>query len=138
LPAFALGSVVAVAIDALFSGVLNYPLSQMLGVWSLAWLISLLPIVHPLNPIGSINNNQLVNVTSNKSAKSLHLMLKMIAVIAILAILFVHGKDIICRNCMSTDDYNAPRFWQYGRALHLVPMGSEVINHIQDALLKNR
>lgn len=138
LPAFALGAVVAVAIDALFSGVLDYPLSQMLGVWSLAWLISLLPTAHPLNSIGSIDNNPLAIVTSDKSVKSLHLILKVIALTAILALLFVHGKDIICRNCMSTDEENAPRFWQYGRALHLVPMGSEVINHTEDALLKNR
>lgn len=123
LPAFILAGAIAVGVDALFSGVFVYPLSQMLGVWSLAWLIALLP-TSPTHP--------------KTTFVSWHLMLKGIAVIAIFTMLSIHVRDITCRNCMSTDNDNAPRFWQYGRALHLVPIGSGAINNAPDALLKNR
>ncbi len=137
LPVFAFGAVVAAGIDALFSGMLDYPLSQMLGVWSLAWLVSLLP-THPLNSSLATANNHPVKMISKSHFLSWQFMLKVIAVVAILAMLFVHGRDIICSNCMSTDNDNAPRFWQYGRALHLVPYGSEAINNAPEALRMNR
>lgn len=122
LPAFVLGAVAAVGVDALFSGVMVYPLSQMLGVWSFAWLLSLLP-AHA--------------VDSKTPSISWQLQLKVIAVIAIFTMLNIHDRDITCRNCMSIDNDNAPRFWQYGRALHLVPIGSEAISNTPDALSKN-
>jgi len=137
LPVFALGAAIAVGVDALFSGVLDYPLSQMLAVWSFAWLVSFLP-THPLNSSLVTDNEHLVKMTSNTPFLSWQHMLKVIAVVAILTMLFVHGRDIICSNCMSTDQDNAPRFWQYGRALHLVPYGSEAINNAPDALRMNR
>ena len=137
LPAFALGAVVAVGVDALFSGVLVYPLSQMLGVWSFAWLVSLLP-TYPLDSNTSTHPHFFVKMTAQRPLISWHFMLKMIALIALLVMLTVHGRDMICSHCMSTDNDNAPRFWQYGRALHLVPIGSEAINNAPHALLKNR
>lgn len=142
MPVFALGAVIAVGVNALLSGALVYPLSQMLGLWSLAWLVSLLP-THPFNSNVTTSANHPVKMASTArslTARSLplHAMLKVITVIAILTMLIVHGRDITCSNCMSIDNDNAPRFWQYGRALHLVPIGSEAINNAPDALLKNR
>ncbi|WP_410209548.1 O-antigen ligase family protein [Aquirhabdus sp.] len=111
LPAFALAAVAAVGIDAMVSGVLVYPLSQMLGLWSVAWLISLLPDTH------------LISNTEKKSIAS-HFQIwqrsfKIITAWAIVAMLVIHGRDLVCVHCVSVDSENAPRFWQFGRALHL-------------------
>lgn len=137
LPVFALGAVVAAGVDALLSGVLVYPLSQMLSVWLFAWLVSLLPM-HRIDATATTPLNHQVQLASKTSFITWHSMLKVITVVAILTMFIVHGKDIICTNCMSTDSDNAPRFWQFGRALHLVPIGSEAINNTPDALLLNR
>jgi O-antigen ligase len=137
MPAFALSAVVSVGVDALFSGVLDYPLSQMLGIWSLAWLVSVLP-THSLNSnVYAVNNNRALP-TSKITWLSWQHTLKIIALTAILTLLFVHGRDLICHDCRSLDNDNAPRFWQYGRALHLVPNSSEAINSSPEALLNNR
>lgn len=136
LPAFAFAAVIAVGIDALFSGVLVYPLSQILGVWALAWLVAALP-TQPQDPYAAASNHPQQKMTSARFL-SWQNMFKMMAVMAILSMLIIHGQDILCNDCMSTDNDNAPRFWQYGRALHLVPIGSEAINNAPDMLLKNR
>ena len=114
LPAFALAAVVAICVDAMVSGVLVYPLSQMLGLWSVAWLISLLPNLHQ------------TPTASNSSKKSIgsHFQIwqrsfKIITAWAIVAMLVIHGRDMACIQCISVDKENAPRFWQFGRALHL-------------------
>lgn len=137
LPVFVLGAAVAVGLDATLSGVLVYPLSQMLGLWLFAWLIALLPTDQPKSSV-SAQRHHFVHTSPKASFMSFRPILKVITVIAIMTILTVHGRDMICTNCMSTDNNNAPRFWQYGRALHLVPIGSEAINLAPDALLKNR
>lgn len=137
MPAFALGAVIAVGVDALFSGVMDYPLSQTLGLWSFAWLVSLLP-VHSLNSSVLVGNNDLAHTNSEISEWSWQRTFKIMAMTAILALLFVHGRDIFCHDCRSLDNDNAPRFWQYGRALHLVPTGSDAINSTPEALLNNR
>ncbi|WP_228254946.1 O-antigen ligase family protein [Aquirhabdus parva] len=114
LPAFALAAVAAVCIDAMVSGVLVYPLSQMLGLWSVAWLISLLPNTHQ------------TSTASNSDKKSIasHFQIwqrsfKIVTAWAIVAMLVIHGHDLVCIHCISVDNENAPRFWQFGRALHL-------------------
>ena len=131
LPAFAVASIIAVTIDAFMSGILVYPLSQMLGLWSLAWSISLLP-THAFQPVSLTSlNNKKYNVSSLQKLLTSpwinwQFMLKIISVIAILAMLAVHGQDIICNQCTSIDPDNAPRFWQYGRALHLESLNSSI------------
>jgi O-antigen ligase len=120
LPAFAIAAVIAVMFDALCSGVMVYPLSQTLGLWSLAWLIALLPThtVNAAQPVHQVNSDTVVQI---HTSSVWHVMFKIIALLAIVAMLVIHGKDMICIKCTSIDDYNAPRFWQYGRALHLEP-----------------
>jgi O-antigen ligase len=120
MPLFAIAAVVAVMFDSLCSGVLVYPLSQTLGLWALAWIISLLP-THSINfkqsvqyiPSDSLDQRPIYNVW--------HSMIKIIALLSIAAMLYCHGRDLICFKCTSVDANNAPRFWQYGRALHLTP-----------------
>jgi len=114
LPAFALAAMAAVCIDAMVSGVLVYPLSQMLGLWSVAWLISLLPNTHR------------TSTASNSDKKSIasHFQIwqrsfKIVTAWAIVAMLVIHCNDLVCIHCISVDNENAPRFWQFGRALHL-------------------
>ncbi len=121
LPAFAIAAVIAVMVNSLFSGTLIYPLSLTLGLWSIAWLVSLLP-THPLGSNGSsskmISPHKITN-TSIIRYTSWHSSFKVMATLAILAMLFVHGRDMTCIGCTSIDANNAPRFWQYGRAHHL-------------------
>ena len=120
LPAFAIAAMIAVIVDSLFSGILVYPLSQILGLWPLAWLIAMLP-THP-HPASTPTSARHATQTSLKFIfNSWQQMLKIATVLAILAMLYVHAQDFICIKCSSVDAYNAPRFWQYGRALHLEP-----------------
>ena len=123
LPAFAIAAMIAVVVDALFSGVLVYPLSQILGLWPLAWLVSMLPQYshqHLASPM-PLKHKILIKNPLKFIFASWQTMLKITALLAIFTMLFVHTQDLICINCTSIDAYNAPRFWQYGRALHLQP-----------------
>lgn len=121
LPSFAIAAMIAVLIDSMLSGVLIYPLSQMLGLWVLAWLIAALPNAQAkLQP----EQRQIVDETDTNIDLG-QWSFKVLTLIAIITMLIVHGRDMVCINCMSIDHENAPRFWQYGRALHLVPQ-SEV------------
>lgn len=129
LPAFAMAAVAAICVNASVSGALVYPLSQTLGLWSLAWLISLLPKQHA----EVLQDNTLHGYTIKfqiKRSSSLfpwQLTFKVMAVLAITVMLSVHGRDIICSHCRSLDIENAPRFWQHGRALHLESTDIKVI-----------
>jgi O-antigen ligase len=136
LPAFAIAAVIAVLVNAFFSGALVYPLSLTLGLWPIAWLVSLLA-TYSLNPDYSrpkplsphrenshaITSNSIISnlIISNSIIKytSWHSSFKFMTMLAIVAMLFVHHRDMMCIGCTSVDSYNAPRFWQYGRALHL-------------------
>jgi O-antigen ligase len=120
LPAFAIAAVIAVMFDSLCSGVLVYPLSQTLGLWSFAWLIAMLPTraVNAAQPVHHVDSDTVDRI---QTSNLWHVMFKIIALLAIVAMLVIHGNDMICVKCTSIDDYNAPRFWQYGRALHLEP-----------------
>ena len=111
LPTFVLASILALAVNAMLSGTLIYPVSQLLALWPLAWIISLLPI-STINP--SISNKALPS-----NFLSINTTFKILAGAAVVAILSIHGHDMFCNNCMSTDWEGAPRFWDAGRALHL-------------------
>jgi O-antigen ligase len=120
LPAFVIAALIAVMFDALCSGVLVYPLSQTLGLWSFAWLIALLQ----RRSVHAVQSDTLdLNIRDEIRTPYLwHYLFKVIALTAIVTMLIIHEKDLICVKCTSIDDYNAPRFWQYGRALHLEPL----------------
>jgi O-antigen ligase len=118
LPSFALGALVAVGLDSLLSGVLVYPLSQMLALWVLAWLIAQLPV--PVATPSVMKQAHLLDDEPTLASTGL-LPFKAMILIAMIAMLTVHGRDMVCIDCLSLDHENAPRFWQFGRALHLLP-----------------
>lgn len=126
LPTFALASVLALAVNAMLSGTLIYPVSQLLALWPLAWIISLLP-----TPTidSSICNKALAN-----NFLSINTMFKILVGISIVAMLTIHGRDMFCNNCMSADWEGAPRFWESGRALHLIPYDIDKIGKAPDQL----
>ncbi len=113
LPAFAIAAVAAVAVDAMLSGVLVYPLSQMLGLWSVAWLISALPSQT------LTKQSAAAKLSIRSHFKTWQLSFKIMTLCAVVALLCIHGLDLLCLDCTSVDQDNAPRFWQFGRALHL-------------------
>ncbi len=123
LPAFAIAAVIAVLVNSLFSGALVYPLSLTLGLWSIAWLVSLLPTFAINRVDSSPNAINRHNISKNTLTRytSWHSSFKVMAVLAILSMLLIHGRDVTCIKCTSIDANNAPRFWQYGRADHLEP-----------------
>jgi hypothetical protein len=133
LPTFALAAVVALCVDSTLSGVLTYPLSQILGFWVLSWLLSLLPSVVHQQSDDSIAQgtaqgikSQLKDQAVARPRLSWQPIFKVMTVIALIAMLAVHGSDFICVDCTSVDMENAPRFWQYGRALHLTPADPDI------------
>lgn len=126
LPTFALASILALAVNAMLSGTLIYPVSQLLALWPLAWIISLLPTSTINSPISykALPSNFL----------SINTIFKVLAGIAVVAILAIHGRDMFCNNCMSADWEGAPRFWDAGRALHLIPYDINKIGKAPDQL----
>ena len=126
LPTFVLASILALAVNAMLSGTLIYPVSQLLALWPLAWVISLLPITNT-NP--SISNKALPS-----NPLSINTIFKILAGIAIVAMLTLHGRDMFCSNCMSADWEGAPRFWDSGRALHLIPYDINKMGKAPDQL----
>ncbi len=120
LPAFAFAATVAIVMDASISGLLVYPLSQILGLWSLAWLIASLP-TQASNEFGSITQSKQSSKLKLTAMPLYKIGIKFIAILAIMMMLATHGKDIICVHCESVDAFSAPRFWLQGRAMHLTP-----------------
>lgn len=127
LPPFVLAAIIAVGFNAMFSGALIYPVSQLLALWPLAWIISLLPISSDNN---SSHNS---NLLKPPYIPILHTF-KILAAIAVVAMLAIHGRDMLCNNCMSADWEGAPRFWDSGRALHLIPYDETKIGKTPDQL----
>lgn len=100
--------VLAIAADCQFSGVLVYPTTQMLCLWLIALALVRMPASDARqNPYGW-----------QVAAKTVVLV---IALAGSTAIWIQHAGDLRCRGCISQDDIGSPRFWQFGRAIHLVP-----------------
>ena len=127
LPTFAFAAVLALWVNAMLSGSLIYPVSQLLALWPLAWIISLLP--------STCASNLICNETSYQSSYlSISALFKTLAGAAIMAMLIIHGRDMVCNNCMSADWEGAPRFWDSGRALHLIPYDINKMGKTPDQL----
>lgn len=105
---FILAAVVALAVNALFSGVLVYPVSQILALFPLAWAMAQLPTAQ-----------------TTYHYKTISPSIKILIVVISIALLSVHYKDLFCKDCMSADWHGAPRFWDAGRASHLIPYDIE-------------
>ncbi|ATU44260.1 hypothetical protein CS557_01630 [Acinetobacter junii] len=114
IPSIIFSASIAISINSLLSGSMVYPISQVLNIWIFAYLISYL-LFSPLK---------------QTSSHAIHNLLKYIAMIAMIAMIAIHGQDIVCNNCISIDWEGAPRFWDAGRTLHLVPFDIEKIEEI--------
>lgn len=126
LPTFALAAVLALGINAMLSGTLIYPVSQLLALWPLAWIVSLLPI--------TTINSSISYKALPINFLSINTIFKVLAGVAVVAILAIHGRDMFCNNCMSADWEGAPRFWDSGRALHLIPYDETKIGKAPEQL----
>ena len=108
--ALAAGALVAVTINACLSGMLVYPLSQLGVLALLCWIVWL------AYPSANLSDQHISPVNAlHRSSRGL-LVLSVLWAAGIL--LVIHAGDVLTSNS-SHDDQNAPRFWQYGRALHL-------------------
>lgn len=98
--------VVAILVDAMFSGSMVYPASQMACILFLAFAFS-------------------QRQQSKEYLKYLYRLTKLL--IALWGVVFIYitivylGQDIMCWGCGSYDGRMAPNFWFYGAAEHLIP-----------------
>ncbi len=98
--------VVAILVDAMFSGSMVYPASQMVCILFLAFAFS-------------------QRQQSKEYLKYPYRLTKLL--IALWGVVFIYitivylGQDIMCWGCGSYDGRMAPNFWFYGAAEHLIP-----------------
>ncbi|WPP55264.1 O-antigen ligase family protein [Acinetobacter pittii] len=98
--------VVAILVDAMFSGSMVYPASQMACILFLAFAFS-------------------QRQQSKEYLKYPYRLTKLL--IALWGVVFIYitivylGQDIMCWGCGSYDGRMAPNFWFYGAAEHLIP-----------------
>ena len=104
-PPILLAGAIAIFFNAMLSGSFLYPVSQITSLCVLAYTLSFC-----LRPNTSPSNTNWV--------KFLWILL---VVLFSSILLVIHGQDIICKDCVSTDWEGAPAFWDSGRALHLEP-----------------
>lgn len=108
---FILAAIIALVINAMLSGSLIYPVSQLLSLYPLAWALAQLSDHISTTP----------SIFNPRIKPNFNFLLKSIIFIAMVSSLVVHIQDLACLNCISIDGYGAPRFWDAGRALHLTP-----------------
>lgn len=97
---------VAILVDAMFSGSMVYPASQMACILFLAFAFS-------------------QRQQSKEYLKYPYRLTKLL--IALWGVVFIYitivylAQDIMCWGCGSYDGRMAPNFWFYGAAEHLIP-----------------
>nr|EEW99641.2 hypothetical protein HMPREF0014_02067 [Acinetobacter sp. RUH 2624] len=97
--------VVAVLVDAMFSGSMVYPVSQMACILFLAFAFSQIKSASNLK-IFTMKTKILIGLWG--------------ALFLYITIMFL-GQDLTCWGCMSYAGRMAPNFWEYGGTQHLVP-----------------
>lgn len=103
IPPLLLAGTIAILINSMLSGSLLYPVSQITSLCVLAYILSC--CIHP-------------NVTSSAPSPLKYLWILLIVIFSII-MLVIHGQDIVCKDCISSDFEGAPAFWDSGRPLHL-------------------
>ncbi len=103
IPPLLLAGTIAILINSMLSGSFLYPVSQITSLCLLAYTLSfgLAPNTTPL---------------AKNPTKYLWIFL---IILFSSILLVVHGQDIICKDCISSDFEGAPSFWDAGRPLHL-------------------
>lgn len=109
VPPLLIAGTIAISINSMLSGSLIYPVSQITSLCILAYTLSFC-----LRPNTSPSNTNWVKF-----------QWMLLVVLFSSMLLVIHGQDIICKDCVSTDWEGAPAFWESGRPLHLEPYISE-------------
>jgi O-antigen ligase len=112
IPPLLLAGMIAILINSMLSGSLLYPVSQITSLCILSYTLSFSLRPH----------------TASSNTNSMKYLWMFLIVLFSSVLLIVHGQDIICKDCMSTDWEGAPAFWDSGRALHLEPY---IIEHLE-------
>lgn len=107
IPIFLIAGAIAIFFNSLLSGSFVYPVSQIINLSFIAFLLSFLKVYTISEPTSYFQYNKKLWVT--------------ISYLSLIALLYIHGQDILCYTCISIDDYGAPNFWDQGRVLHLLP-----------------
>ena len=97
--------VVAILVDAMFSGSMVYPASQMACVLFIAFTFS----------------QRKLSFSSKFSFLSTKILIGLWGAIFLYITIMYLGQDLMCWGCGSYAERMAPNFWFYGAAEHLVP-----------------
>lgn len=112
IPPFLLAGTIAIMVDSMFSAILIYPLLMFVCANFFALTLAYCPRENEIRLSQKFIYTQ----------KSFYLFALFFSVYTIFNI---HGNDILCMGCKSMDEFHAPRFWEYGRTLHLQPMNKD-------------
>lgn len=109
IPPLLLAGTIAILINSMLSGSFLYPVSQITSLCLLAYTLSfgLAPNTTPL---------------AKNPTKYLWIFL---IILFSSTLLWIHGQDLVCKDCISIDWEGAPAFWDSGRPLHLEPYVTE-------------
>ena len=109
IPPILMAGTIATLINSMLSGSFLYPVSQITSLCMLAYTLSFC-------------------VNSNLSTSNTHWMKHLWTLLIIIfssMLLWIHGQDLVCKDCISIDWEGAPAFWDSGRPLHLAPYVTE-------------
>lgn len=103
IPMPLLVGLLGIGINSMLSGSMVYPASQTLNVFYAAFVLSF------------------INFTKHKA----NIFTKIFIILVLFGTLFLQFNNIICVNCMSVGERQAPRFWNYGIGGNLIPYDEE-------------
>lgn len=109
IPPLLLAGTIALFINSMLSGSFLYPVSQITSLCVLSYTLSF--CLHPN--------------TAPSDTNSMKYLWMLLIVLFSSTLLWIHGQDIICKDCISIDWEGAPAFWDSGRPLHLEPYAPE-------------
>ncbi|WP_078425506.1 O-antigen ligase family protein [Acinetobacter sp. MF4642] len=110
IPIFLIAGAIAIFSNSLLSGSFVYPVSQIISLTFIAFLLSFLKVYTISEPTSYFQYNKK--------------LWAIISYLSLIALLYIHGQDILCYTCISIDDFGAPNFWDQGRAIHLLPISN--------------
>lgn len=109
LPIFAVGALISIGINCLFSGVFIYPLSQAIIVWVFAWSLA-----HS----GIFNTN--VRESERAPYSTSTYIFRAAAALVLIGVWSIHHGDFFSGSSSEgLDSVRQPRFWQHGQILNL-------------------
>jgi hypothetical protein len=98
--------VTAILVDAMFSGSMVYPASQMICILFLAFVFS---------------QRQQSKEYLKYSYKPTKLLIGLWGALFLYITIMYLGQDLMCWGCGSYVGRMAPNFWEYGSSQHLIP-----------------